>query len=323
MNTLDRAREVISIEIEGLQTVRDALGEGFEKTVEMMRKCLTSNRKIVVTGVGKNYHIAQKISATFASTGATSVVLNPMQAIHGDLGMISSGDVVLALSYSGESEELLAIVPHVRRLGATVVAMTGAADSPLARCSDATIPVAVTREACPFNMAPTASTTAALAVGDALAMVLLESRGFKQEDYAKLHPGGTIGRTLLLQVSDIMRKPDRMARVAESATVRDALMAMTSARAGSACIVDAAGRLCGILTDGDLRRHMVKHGNPLDMPARDIMTAKPITVRADQLAVDVLRAFEKHDIDDLPVTDPSGRLVGMIDVQDLPRFKIM
>lgn len=323
LNILNRAREVIATEIEGLQAVRAALGPGFESAIALMRGSLEAGHKIVVTGVGKNYHIAQKISATFASTGATSVVLNPMQAIHGDLGIVSAGDVLLALSYSGESEELLAVIPHVRRLGAGVVAITGSPESPLARCSEVTIPVAVPREACPFNMAPTASTTAALAVGDALAMVLLESRGFKPEDYAKLHPGGTIGKTLLLLVSDIMRKTDRIASVPEDATVKDALMAMTRARAGSACVVNSAGRLAGILTDGDLRRHLVKHGNPLSMPVRDLMTANPISVRADQLAVDVLRIFEKHNIDDLPVTDEQGRLTGMIDLQDLPKFKIM
>lgn len=323
MNVLHRAREVISIEIDALQTVRDALGSGFESAISLMRDCLSAGHKIVVTGVGKNYHIAQKISATFASTGATSVVLNPMQAMHGDLGMVLAGDVLLALSYSGESEELLAVIPPARRLGATVVALTGSQDSRLARCSEVTIPMTVPREACPFNMAPTASTTAALAVGDALAMVLLESRGFKPEDYAKLHPGGAIGKTLLLLVSDIMRKADRIARVPETATVKDALLAMTKARAGSACVVDNDGLLVGILTDGDLRRHIVKHGNPLDSPVGSLMTTKPITVRPDQLAVDVLRVFEKHNIDDLPVTDASQRLVGMVDVVDLPKFKIM
>lgn len=323
MNHLKRAREVIDIEIEGLQALRESLGKPFESAVELMRNSLSAGHKIVVSGVGKSYHIAQKISATFASTGATSVVLNPMQAMHGDLGIISPGDVVLALSYSGESEELLAILPPVRRLGAIVIAITGSTDSPLARCSEVAIPAAVPREACPFNMAPTASTTATLALGDALAMVLLESRGFGAEDYAKLHPGGAIGRTLLLLVSDIMRRADRVARVPESATVKDAVLAMTRARAGSACVVGDDGRLHGILTDGDLRRHMVKHGNPLEMPVGELMTAKPITVRADQLAVDVLRIFEKHNIDDLPVTDSDGRLVGTVDVVDLPKFKIM
>lgn len=323
MDILKRAREVMSIEMDALKTVRDSLGTGFESAVALMLESLEGGHKIILTGVGKNYHIAQKISATFASTGATSVVLNPMQAMHGDLGIVSAGDVVLALSYSGESEELLAVIPPVRRLGAAVIAITGTPDSPLAKCSEVTIPAAVPREACPFNMAPTASTTAALALGDALAMVLLESRGFKAEDYAKLHPGGAIGKTLLMRVSDIMRKDERTACVPDSATVRDAVLAMTKARAGSACVVDTAGRLAGILTDGDLRRHMVKHGNPLDMPVRDLMTAHPITLRADQLAVDVLRVFEKHNIDDIPVTDSDGRLVGTVDVVDLPKFKIM
>ena len=323
MDILKRAREVVSIEMDGLKSVRDSLGSGFESAVALMRESLDGGHKIILTGVGKNYHIAQKISATFASTGATSVVLNPMQAMHGDLGIVTAGDVILALSYSGESEELLAVIPPVRRLGGAIVAITGAPDSPLAKCSDATIPVSVPREACPFNMAPTASTTATLAVGDALAMVLLESRGFNADDYAKLHPGGAIGKTLLMRVSDIMRTGDRIACVPDTATVKDAVLAMTKSRAGSACVLDQAGKLAGILTDGDLRRHMVKHGNPLDMPVRDLMTARPITVRADQLAVDVLRVFENHNIDDLPVTAADGRLVGTVDVVDLPKFKIM
>jgi arabinose-5-phosphate isomerase len=314
---------VLDIEREGLAAVRDRLGDAFEGAVNRMLACLAKGGKIAVSGVGKNYHIAQKISATLASTGSTSVILNPMQAMHGDLGILSSGDVLLVLSYSGESEELLSLVPIVRRLGVDVIAMTGSEDSPLARLSDVAIPIAVPREACPFNMAPTASTTAALAVGDALSMVLLEARGFKIEDYAKLHPGGTIGRTLLLRVADIMRTGDRLATIGESALVKDAVVAMTKARAGSACIVDGQGSLLGILTDGDLRRNMPSHPNLLDLPVARIMTRKPIRVSVDQLAVDVLKVFETYEVDDLPVVDDSGRLAGLVDSKDLPRFKLM
>lgn len=323
MDFVQRAREVLDIEREALGSVRERLGATFSSAIERMLLCLSKGGKIVVSGVGKNYHIAQKISATLASTGSTSVVLNPMQAMHGDLGILSSGDVLLALSYSGESEELIALVPMVRRLGVNVIAMSASDDSPLAKLSDVTIPIAVPREACPFNMAPTASTTATLAVGDALSMVLLEARGFKIEDYAKLHPGGTIGRTLLLRAADIMRTGNRVATVPTSALVRDAVVAMTKARAGSASVVDERGLLAGILTDGDLRRHMPNHANLLELPVAGIMTQKPIRVIVTQLAVDVLRIFEKYHIDDLPVVDETDRLAGVVDLQDLPRFKLM
>ena len=243
--------------------------------------------------------------------------------MHGDLGIVSAGDVVLALSYSGESEELLRLMPIVRRLGATVVAMTRSRDTALGRCSDVVIGVEVDREACPFNMAPTASTTAMLAVGDALAIVLLEARGFAREDYAKLHPGGAIGRALLLRVADIMRSGRRVPVLPPEASVKDAVMAMTASRSGSACIVDDQRRLVAIFTDGDLRRHLTEGTDILDRRLAEVMQRSPITVRADQLAVDALRLFEDHNIDDLLVVDAEGRLAGAIDIQDLPKLKIM
>ncbi len=280
-------------------------------------------RKVVVTGVGKNLPIGEKISATLASTGTTSVVMNPTQALHGDLGILAGGDVLLALSYSGESEEILNLIPLVRRFDVTVIAITGNLKSTLAKLSDTTISVAVDREACPFNMAPTTSTTATLAVGDALAMVLLESRGFKIEDYAKLHPGGSIGRTLLLKVSDIMRRDERVASVPSGAKVKDAILAMTRARTGMAGIVDAKNRVLGIFTDGDLRRRLPQQPDLLLCAIDDVMTRNPITVKQDDLAVEVLRVFETHNIDDLLVVDVGRRLVGAIDIQDLPKLKIM
>ena len=323
MNYVARAREVIAIEIEGLQGLRDQLGEAFGAAVELILGTLEANRKIVVSGVGKNLHIAEKVSATLASTGSTSVVLNPLQAMHGDLGILRAGDVLLALSYSGESEELLALVPLARRLGSHVVSLTGNADSSLAKCSDVVVPVRVKREACPFNMAPTASTTATLAVGDALAMVLLEARGFKRDDYAKLHPGGAIGRALLLRVSDIMRTEDRVAKVPRGATVKEALLEMTRARAGSTGVVGEDNTVLGIFTDGDLRRHIADHPDLLGLPIEQFMTPSPFAVTGDQLAVDVLRIFEDHNIDDLLVVDGENRLIGAIDIQDLPKAKII
>jgi arabinose-5-phosphate isomerase len=318
-----RAREVIAIEVESLQKASRSLGNEFSEAVARLLKCLNGGNKIVVTGMGKNLHIAQKISSTLASTGSTSVWLNPAQAMHGDMGILNKGDVLLALSYSGESEELTAILPTVKRLGVGIVALTGDVTSSLAKCSDVVVPAAVEREACPFNMAPTSSTTVALAIGDALAMVLLDARGFKKEDYAKLHPGGAIGRALVLRVSDIMRTGERLACVRNTAKVKDALVAMTQARAGSAGVVDKDMKVVGIFTDGDLRRHIAKHANVLNLPVAEVMTLSPIAVKAGQLAIDVLRIYEEHSIDDLLVVDAKNRLVGAVDIQDLPKLKML
>jgi arabinose-5-phosphate isomerase len=320
---VQRGREIIDLEIEGLRRVRANLNSGFGEAVTAIVRATRHGRKVVVTGVGKNLHIGEKISATLASTGTTSVMLNPTQAVHGDLGILAAGDVVLALSYSGESEEILNLIPLVRRFTVTVIALTGKLDSTLAKLSDIAISVAVDREACPFNMAPTTSTTATLAVGDALAMVLLEARGFKLEDYAKLHPGGSIGRTLLLKVSDIMRKADRVAAIQTGCKVKDAILAMTRARTGMAGIVDATNKVLGIFTDGDLRRRLPHQPDLLDCTVDDVMTRNPVTVKLDDLAVEVLHVFEKHNIDDLLVVDADHRLVGAVDIQDLPKLKIM
>ena len=323
MDIIGRAREVLDIEIAALQKVRDSLDGGFSTAVRLMLERLASSGKVVVTGVGKSLHIAEKIAATLASTGTPSVVLHPTQAMHGDLGILSRNDLLLALSYSGESDELLALIPAVKRLGVKIITMTGGLQSKLAGVSDVVIGVQVEREACPFNLAPTASTTATLAVGDALAMVLIEARGFRQEDYANLHPAGAIGRALLIRVADIMRTGARLATVPESATVRDAVLAMTQARSGSTGIVDGTGRLLGIFTDGDLRRHIMQDPQILTRDVRAIMTPKPLSVRDDQLAVEVLRIFEAHNVDDILVLDAAGRLVGAVDIQDLPKMKIL
>lgn len=320
---LARAREVLNVEIEQLQRTRDHLDEGFATAVAMALETLAAGGRIILTGVGKNIPIAQKIAATLTSTGAPASVLHPLEAMHGDLGMVRDGDLVLALSFSGASEELLALIPLLRRAGARIVAITGAADGPLAALCDARIVVAVEREACPFNLAPTASTTATLAIGDAFAMVLLEARGFRREDYARLHPGGAIGRALLLRVRDIMRSGERLATVGIDARVREAVVAMTRARAGSVAVCHADGRVAGIFTDGDLRRHLDLSASLLDLPIREVMTPDPIRLRCDQLAVDALLLFERHNIDDLVVVDDADRVVGMIDIQDLPKMKIL
>ena len=324
MKMVKRAREILDIEIKELQRVRTQLGKDFSRAVQIILDGLNRDGKIVVAGVGKSFHIGQKIAATLSSTGSPSVTLHPSQAMHGDIGILGNHDVLLALSHSGESAEILEILPVVKRLGAAIVAMTGAAESALARASDEVILIPVRREACPFNLAPTASTTAMLAVGDALAIVLLEARGFRKEDFAKLHPGGSIGRTLLLRVADIMRKDKRLARIGTHTKVKDAILAMTSARAGAVGIVDKDGKLAGIFTDGDLRRLITqRRGAIANLPIRTVMTRSPITVRTEDLAVEVLKIFEEHTIDDLLVVDGKRRLVGMVDIQDLPKFKIM
>jgi arabinose-5-phosphate isomerase len=318
-----RAQEILDIEIQGLTQVRDGMGLEFSRSVDLILKALEKKGKIIITGVGKNLHVGQKMAATLTSTGAPAVVLHPLEAMHGDLGILDSNDVVIALSYSGETEEVLNLLPAIKRSNVKVIALTGEMKSTLAKSSDEVIPVTVEREACPFNMAPTTSTTATLAMGDALAMVLLEARGFKKEDYAQLHPGGSIGQTLLLKVGDIMRTDERVAEVARGAKVKDAVLAMTSARAGSAAVVDESRKVLGIITDGDLRRHITGTANVGEQPVEDVMTPGPITLSVDQLAVDVLSIYEKHNIDDLIVVDDGERLVGMIDIQDLPKFKIL
>jgi arabinose-5-phosphate isomerase len=322
LNYTDRAREIIGIEAEGLQKVSAGLGVEFDQAMKVLLTCLERGNKIVVTGIGKNLPVGQKIAATMTSTGSPAVFLHATDALHGELGIVSDGDVLLALSYSGESDELRTLIPAVKRRDVAIISLTGSKDNFLARLSDVVIPVTVDREACPFNMAPTASTTVTLAVGDALAMVLIEARGFKKEDYAKLHPGGAIGRTLLLKVSDIMRTGDRLACLKKGKSVQDAVFAMTEARSGSVVVVDDDNRVVGIFTDGDLRRHI----NSADLPKRiidTVMTANPITLQQDQLAVEVLSVFQKHNVDDLIIVDAQGKLAGMVDIQDLPKFKIL
>ena len=318
-----QGRDIIDLEIAGLLKVRSNLNSGFGRAVERIIQATAAGGKVVVTGVGKSLHIGEKISATLASTGTTSVLLNPIQAMHGDLGILACNDILLAISYSGESEEILTLLPLVRRFGVKVISLTGKMHSAMAKLSDEVISVSVDREACPFNMAPTTSTTATLAVGDALAMVLLKARGFKIEDYAKRHPAGAIGRTLLLRVSDMMRKGERVASVPSGSKIKDAILAMTRARTGSAGILDKAGRVIGIVTDGDLRRHLPEHPDIVTLPVESLMTRRPVTVKEDCLAADVLRLFEKHNIDDLLVVDNRNRLVGAVDIQDLPKLKIM
>ncbi len=321
---LARAHETIETEIAGLRQADQAIGPVFCEIVEAMLEALARGGKIVVTGIGKNIHVGEKIAATMASTGSTAMLLNPVQAMHGDLGMVTAADIVLAISYSGESDEVIRLIPSLRRIGVKVIGMTGKADSSLARNSDWVYLIDCGREACPFNMAPTTSTTATLALGDALAMVLLEARGFKKENFALLHPAGAIGRALLFRVKDIMRTGERLVALPESATVRDAVLAMTAAKSGCACVTAPDGALLGIFTDGDLRRLLTSaQGDPMPRPIAEVMIRNPTRIHLDALAVEVLNTFETHKMDDLPVVDEANRLVGTIDIQDLPRMKIL
>jgi len=243
--------------------------------------------------------------------------------LHGDLGIINDGDVVLALSYSGESEELLNLLPSLKRFVVKIVALTGAPKSSLARHSDIVLSTRVPKEACPFNLAPTASTTAMLALGDALAMAVLQARGFKQQDFARLHPSGAIGRAILSRVGDIMRTGDRNAVAKQSLSVKDALLVMTRAKSGSLSVVNEQGKLVGVFTDGDFRRHMASDGNLLALPLREVMTPNPVSIREDALAVAALKIFNERNIDDLIVINARREPVGLVDSQDLPKLKLM
>ncbi len=325
---LKRAREVFEIEIEGLRRTCDSLGESFTASIDLMLNCVKNDGIIVVTGVGKNLAIAEKMSAIFASTGTRSIVLNPVQAMHGDLGMVAPRDVLIALSFSGESDEIVRLIPAIRRHGLKIISLTGRPDSTLATLSDIHLEVPCGKEACPFGMAPTNSTTATMAMGDALAMVMIDALKFDISSYAMNHPAGAIGRALVMKVADIMRTGDRLACVAPTATVLDTLMAMTKAKCGAAVIADESGALIGIFTDGDFRRIVSNSPlstphSPLSTPIASVMTPNPLSVRDDAYAAELLKIFEARQIDDLPVCNADGRVIGLVDIQDLPKMKVL
>lgn len=324
MDHLKRAREVFDIEGAALKAVRRQLDEKFSAAVGVIVEALGQRGKIVVVGIGKSGNIGQKIAATLTSTGSTSVFMHGVDALHGDLGIVNDGDVILALSYSGESEELLNLIPVLKRFAVKIISITGAVKSALARYSDVVLNVRVPKEACPFNLAPTASTTAMMVMGDALAMTVLQARGFKKKDYARHHPSGAIGRALLLKVSQIMRTGERNAVAGETISVKDALLVMTRAKSGSVSVVDRRGRLIGVFTDGDLRRHMSNDGDHvLSRPLDAVMTRNPVCIRDDALAQEALKIFNQRNIDDLIVINARHEPVGLIDLQDLPKMKLM
>jgi len=318
-----RAREVFDVEIAALRAVRKQLDQNFAKAVECIAGALSERLKVVVVGIGKSGNIGQKIAATFTSTGSTAVVLHSVDALHGDLGIINDGDIILALSYSGETEELLQLLPAFKRFSVTIISFTAAPKSTLARFSDIVLKLKVPKEACPFNLAPTSSTTAMLAMGDALAMALLDARGFSKEKFAKHHPAGAIGKVLLLRVGEIMRTGERNPVATEKTTVKEALFVMTRAKAGSLSVVDRRGKLAGVFTDGDLRRHMAGDERILARFLSEVMTRNPICISDTALASDALSIFNEKSIDDLLVINARKEPVGMIDLQDLPKLKLI
>jgi arabinose-5-phosphate isomerase len=318
-----KAREVFAIELTALEYVRDHLDDAFDHAVELVVGTLQRRGKIVVVGIGKSGNVGAKIAATLTSTGSTSVVLNSVDALHGDVGVVNDGDVILALSYSGESDELLNLLPALKRFSVKIITLTGGVKSSLARHSDIVLNVRVPKEACPFNLAPTSSTTAMLVMGDALAMAVLQARGFKQSDFAKYHPSGAIGRAMLLRVGEIMRAGERNAVAAEHLTVKESLLVMTKAKSGSLAVVNARGKLTGVFTDGDFRRHMSADEHLLARPLKQVMTRNPICIRDTALAVEALKVFNERNIDDLVVVNAKHEPVGLVDSQDLPKLKIM
>ncbi len=320
---LARARHCIRIESAALQDTAKALNTEFVAAAQAVETAIAGGHKLIFTGVGKSAHIAQKLTGTFNSTGATSCFLDATQALHGDLGLCAEGDLAILLSNSGQTQEILRLLPILKRLGVQLVALTGHRDSDLALNSDFRLVYRVRREACPLALAPTASTTAALALGDALAMVLLEARGLTRDDFARYHPAGNLG-ALLLKVRDIMRSGDRLPVARENATTQDAILAMTRAKSGSIALVHAkTGKLTGILTDGDFRRSALTGPDFLQQPVSKFMTRHPKVIAENALGVDALRLFQTHKIDDLIVINAQGRPVGLVDGQDLPKLKIV
>ncbi len=320
---LERAREVFDIEIEGITALRDILSDGFEKLVECCAETLDKGGKLVITGIGKSGYIGKKMAATLASVGSPSIFLHPVEARHGDLGMLQKNDLLIALSYSGETEELLVVLNPAKRLGVKLISITGNGSSTLAKMSDVVVEMPVPREACPFNLAPTTTTTALLVLGDALAMVLLDKRQFTKNDYGRLHPGGAIGRMVTMRAMDMMRDLDHSAVMKKENTVREAISAMGKVRAGSAIVVDENGSLAGIFTDGDFRRVAERDDAVLSRTLGEVMTVDPVSVRGELLAVEVMKLLEKRKIDDLVVTDDDSKVIGFIDVQDLPGMKMI
>lgn len=313
------ARRVLKVEANAVLALVDRIGEPFARSVALLRDC---RGRVIVTGMGKSGIIARKIAATLSSTGTSAFFLHPAEAIHGDLGMVQAGDVVIALSYSGETAEILRLLETIRRIGATIIAMTGHPRSTLGEFADATLDCHVSEEACPLNLAPTASTTAALALGDAMAMTLLVEKGFRAEDFASLHPGGRIGKRFM-RVEQLMHAGERTPIVAADTPMRDVIYEMSRKGLGMTCVTDG-GKLAGIITDGDLRRRMLSEGpQVLEASARDVMTGRPVTIPRHLLAVEALNLMEQRKITSIIVTDADGAVEGVVHLHDLWRTELI
>ncbi len=317
---LELAKQVLAIEAEAIQGLAARLGQSFLDAVALLLNC---KGRVIVSGIGKSGHIARKIASTMASTGTPAYFVHPAEASHGDMGMIAHEDMLIALSNSGESEELLNIVPLLKRQGARLIAITGNADSTLAREADVHLDARVDKEACPLNLAPTASTTAALALGDALAIALLDAKGFGAEDFARSHPGGALGRRLLTHVRDVMRSGADVPAVPETAGFSEAVLEMSKKRLGMTAVLDAGGRVLGIFTDGDLRRALARVDDIKAARIADIMTRSPRTIAPDKLAAEAVQIMEERKINQLLVVDADGRLVGALNMHDLFRAKVI
>jgi arabinose-5-phosphate isomerase len=318
--SLELAKQVLAIEARGVHELIARLDGQFLAAVELILNC---KGRVIVSGIGKSGHIARKIASTMASTGTPAYFVHPAEASHGDLGMITRDDVLIALSNSGESAELLTIVPLIKREGAKLIALTGNPDSALAREADAHLDAGVAQEACPLNLAPTASTTAALALGDALAIALLDAKGFGAEDFARSHPGGSLGRRLLTHVRDVMRGGEAVPAVAETASMREAILEMTRCRIGMTAVVDAGRRVVGVFTDGDLRRTLdrVKDFHNARLP--DVMTRNARSIGPDKLAIEAVKIMEEFKVNQLLVVDSDDKLVGALNMHDLFRAKVI
>ncbi len=314
MNVLKRAKEVLEIEAQAIRGLRPRVGKSFKGALNIIMK---TRGRVVVSGMGKTGIIAQKFSATLASTGTPSLFLHTAEAIHGDLGKVKSDDTVIIISNSGAGEEMKQLLPLLKKIGSKIIALTGNHKSLLAKYSDVVLDVSVRREACPLGLAPTASTTATLAMSDALAVCLLELKGFKEKDFAFFHPGGALGRRLILKVEDIMRKGRANPVVNEDKKVSQVLLKITQARAGSATVVDKKGRVTGIFTDGDLRRHLESDMGLPRRRVKEVMTRNPALVSKDMLAAEAMSIMRQKKIDEVPVADKDRRPVGLLDVQDL------
>ena len=316
---IERARQVLDIESQAVAELASRVGDEFTRAAELVLAC---RGKIIITGIGKSGAIGRKLAGTFSSTGSPAIFLHPAEGVHGDLGVVTSQDVVLVLSYSGESDELIAIMPPIKRVGSKIISMLSNHESTLAKYSDVALDISVKREACPLGLAPTASTTAMLALGDALALAVMEVRQFTREDFAKFHPAGALGRQLTLTVADVMRTGDKVASVTADTSVHDALFAITRAGAGATNVVDDDGKLIGIIADGDVRRHALSDENFMRKTAAEIMIRSPKTIAPDSLAAEGLRIMETLKIGELPVLE-DGKVVGMLMLKDVTETGIV